>query len=1161
MTETHVVTIRLSYRKGHLTLWTEIRNGERSGDEDSRVGDEGRPTSRGQVRAALGALGLPVGTYPILRCVASNERALPDGEQGPAGSARRLVEACPLPSNGAAWVARRSAFSPPEGFEWGEEMAYWRRVWRTALELVRDDRVGVYRPADWRLIEDGRTAENIDGSDGTDHSEDASEEFVPLPFFAPSPDDDRVREAVAELTEAMPPSCLDLLDETMGKRPEASAAVRHVLTNWVDYVARAGAGRVVEQLDRVPVALANIPGTERPEDAQRVLRSLSQRDTPPLPASFYVGGGPSGEWSFSTWQDRAKVPLRLRAKVTPPARVGLADRARDDEQEGEAAMRGEAATRSKAPTPGEVPRWFVGFYAEHTDRDGVCVPARNVWLRDTATATAFDTAPELLASELRRAIRKADDACGLIERASTADSTEKGPDGVLLDGDEADRFLTRDVEKLERSGVPVDIPAPLRTPLPVSEIRAVARGSEPDSVPGSGAPAGEDDAGGSAGATPARAASGMESPIRLDWSVVIGGHEVGIEEIEGLSASGRSVLRTGGEWIRVSTRRAALVVRVLRRAGVVELREVLHMGLVGDSPVEGIPCSVRGEGWVGALLGGRPRAEQASVPATLAGDLRTYQDDAYAWMLFLREHGLGGCLALDMGLGKTLTTLASIQHDAEHHEAKRRAGGLEFSPAASERFPTLVIGPATVLYGWLREAQRWTSLRATTHHGPGRPSTLEDLSAAVADYDLVVTTYGTAREDVGLLSQINWDGLALDEAQNVKDQEREQSRATAMLGSKAPWRLALTGTPIENRLEDLWSIMEFLNPGYLGTRRAFLTTYQVPIESGDEQAREHARNRLVRLISPFLYRKRKTDPDVEGEVPEKLEVEVDVPLTEEQAALYEQVVEEAMSRISSSEGIGRKGAILAMGTHLKMVCNHPLQYLRTQGEDGDEASPLEGAGTDRTATPGIEGRSNKLKRLTEMLEAVLEGGERAIVFTQFTSMGELIVEHLLNTLGFEIPFLRGGTAPKEREAMRRAFESGEAPPVLLISLRAGGAGLDLPSARAVFHFDRWWNPAVEDQATDRAVRLGQGGRVLVYKFVTVGTIEERVRAVLERKRKLAAAVVDRDGAGAGEEWITELSDEEIRRLVRLDPASTAAVEGDEAEDGKAEDGEAEGDEQ
>jgi SNF2 family DNA or RNA helicase len=417
-----------------------------------------------------------------------------------------------------------------------------------------------------------------------------------------------------------------------------------------------------------------------------------------------------------------------------------------------------------------------------------------------------------------------------------------------------------------------------------------------------------------------------------------------------------------------------------------------------------------------------------------------------------------------------------------------------------------------VVGNWERELARFApDLPVLRHHGPDRPAAPELFPPGA----VAVTSYGLVRRDADLLAAVDWDVVVLDEAQQVKNHAAKAARAVRRLPARA--RVAMTGTPVENRLAELWAIVDFTNPGLLGSFTSFRERYAIPVERWGDDGAAH---RLRTIVAPFLLRRLKTNPAVAADLPPKREATVVCTLTREQATLYQAAVDRVFNEEGlAAEGIDRRGPILALLTALKQICNHPAQYL---GEKGP-----------------LAGRSGKLARTEEMLSEVVAAGDRALVFTQYRQMGELFARHLSARLGLrEVPFLHGGVPRQRRDAMVEAFQSDpDTSPILLVSIKAGGAGLNLTAATHVIHYDRWWNPAVEDQATDRAYRIGQTRSVAVHKLVSAGTLEERIAALVERKRALADAVV-----GEGEAWLTELDDEALRALVTLSDAEVADEE-------------------
>jgi SNF2 family DNA or RNA helicase len=536
--------------------------------------------------------------------------------------------------------------------------------------------------------------------------------------------------------------------------------------------------------------------------------------------------------------------------------------------------------------------------------------------------------------------------------------------------------------------------------------------------------------------------------------------------------------------------KAALEFLKKNETGNATVRDLVRMELAGGEAgpleIEGIEAG----GWIKDMLDrleGRAPFMELPQPEHLKGQLRPYQQRGFSWLAFLKQVGLGACLADDMGLGKTIQTLAMIQRDWD--------GG--------ERRPVLLVCPTSVTGNWQKEASRFTpGLPVLLHHGISRhrgPA----FQAEAARHALVISTYALLHRDHEALKEVNWAGIILDEAQNIKNAETKQARAARSLQSA--YRVTLTGTPVENNVGDLWSIMEFLNPGFLGSQSAFRTRFFVPIQVyGDPGASE----RLRRITGPFILRRLKTDKSIIADLPDKLEMKVFCNLTKEQASLYEAVARDAQEAIESAVGIERKGIVLATLMKLKQVCNHPVQFLK----DGS----------------AIDGRSGKLARLAEMIEETLQVGDRSLIFTQFTEMGDILRRHLQESFGYEVLYLHGGVSKRHRDAMVERFSQSDGPRIFLLSLKAGGTGLNLTSANHVFHFDRWWNPAVENQATDRAFRIGQTRNVQVHKFVCAGTLEEKIDDMIERKKDIAGRVV-----GTGEGWLSELSNEELRSVFAL----------------------------
>jgi non-specific serine/threonine protein kinase len=727
-----------------------------------------------------------------------------------------------------------------------------------------------------------------------------------------------------------------------------------------------------------------------------------------------------------------------------------------------------ACFRLVEPDPEEpADGWRLEFALQATDEPSLVVDAERVWrsrgaLR--ALARHLDAPQETLLAELGRANR-------LYPPLGAALRTAR-PAALDLDAAGAHQFLGEGAPLLAGAGFGVLLPSWWSRPRGRLGLRlnASAR-TAPGTVAGT-------------------RALGLDSIVDYRWELALGDEPLSATELSALTKLRAPLVRLRGQWVELDPRRLAAGLKLLAAPRDAELTvgELLTALSTEEGP-GGLPVAgVNADGWLGELLSGdaERRLEPLPAPAGFHGTLRPYQERGLAWLAFLQSVGLGGILADDMGLGKTVQLLALL--------------------ARPDSGPSLLICPMSLVGNWQREADRFApALRVHVHHGAERPRG-PAFAAAVAGADLVITTYALAARDAGALAEVAWHRLVLDEAQAIKNAATRQS--AAVRGLPARHRIAVTGTPVENRLADLWSIMDFANPGMLGSAASFKQRYAEPIERhGDEQAA----GRLRRLTTPFVLRRVKTDKSIISDLPEKLEMEVLCNLTGEQAALYQAVVDDMLAKIEASEGIERRGLVLATMAKLKQVCNHPAQFLH----DGSR----------------LAGRSGKLARLEEILDEVLAAGEKALLFTQYAQFGAMLRAHLSARFAREVAFLHGGVGKAARDDLVARFQSDDrsAPPLFVLSLKAGGTGLTLTAANHVVHVDRWWNPAVEDQATDRAFRIGQRRAVQVRKFVCAGTVEEKISAMIRDKRGLAARIV-----GAGEQWLTELSTSELRELVRLE---------------------------
>jgi SNF2 family DNA or RNA helicase len=576
----------------------------------------------------------------------------------------------------------------------------------------------------------------------------------------------------------------------------------------------------------------------------------------------------------------------------------------------------------------------------------------------------------------------------------------------------------------------------------------------------------------------------MHEVLTFDWQVALGGELLSLDELQALARQKQSLVAVRGRWIMLDPEQLEAALRLLEQPQQSTLSELVQLGL--DPVANGFEVeAVEAEGAVAELLEklqGTREIQPIPAPAGFVGELRAYQLRGAGWLDFLTSLGVGACLADDMGLGKTAQTIAWL--------------------LTQRCFPALIVCPTSVTGNWARELQRFApEVRVWLHQGPQRLSG-EKLADTVAQHDVCVTSYSLLGRDAEELRLVQWGAVVLDEAQFIKNPQTQAAKAVRSLAGR---RVALTGTPVENHVGDLWALVDYLNPGWLGTPTEFKRRFARPIQlEGDPVALD----RLRRLTSPLILRRLKTDPGLLPELPEKIELKALCTLTSEQATLYQAAVDEALDSIASSEGIQRKGMVLALLSRLKQICNHPAQFLA-------DGSPL-------------EGRSGKLTRLQELLSEILQRGERCLIFSQFAEMGAMLQTHLETRLGQPLLFLHGGVPAKARTRLVDEFQAENGPAVMILSLKAGGTGLNLTAASHVIHFDRWWNPAVENQATDRAYRLGQQRSVLVHKFVCQGTVEEQIDGILEGKQTLARSLV-----AGGEEWLSELSTVQLRDLVRL----------------------------
>ena len=735
-----------------------------------------------------------------------------------------------------------------------------------------------------------------------------------------------------------------------------------------------------------------------------------------------------------------------------------------------------AATDDPASSPRRRPPqspedWHVRYLLQAADDPSLMVPAAAAWQPKGRHATILKRGGFKPREYLLAALGQASGLSPEIEQSLKSSA----PGGYQLSAAGAHEFLREKAWLLEQAGFGVLLPAWWSRKGTKLRLSARAKVNSPKLAGGGGL--------------------SLEEVVRFDWELALGGETLTLKELEALAALKAPLVKIRGQWVELNADeiQAALDFWKRQATGTATVRALARMSLgVGAAPggiaFEGVTAT----GWVSdflARLEGRKSFGELPAPAQFQGTLRPYQVRGYSWLAFLRQWGLGACLADDMGLGKTPQTLALIERDW-HANGKR---------------PVLLACPMSVIGNWQKEASRFTpDLPVMIHHGMTRTKGAA-FNKQAAKHAIVISSYALLHRDLHLFAGVEWAGVVLDEAQNVKNAETKQSRAARAL--KSDYRVALTGTPVENNIGDLWSIMEFLNPGLLGTRAEFKRDFFIPI-----QTQRHAEStvRLKRLTAPFILRRLKTDKSIISDLPEKMEMKVFCTLTKEQASLYAAVVADMSQALERAEGIQRKGLVLAALTKLKQVCNHPAQFL------GDNSA--------------LAARSGKLARLTEMLEEALSEGDRALVFTQFAEMGGLLRKHLQESFGREVLFLHGAVPKKQRDRLVERFQqsNGDDARIFILSLKAGGTGLNLTAANHVFHFDRWWNPAVENQATDRAFRIGQKRNVQVHKFLCAGTLEEKIDEMIERKQEIASSIV-----GAGEGWLTELSNEALKEIFTL----------------------------
>ncbi len=584
----------------------------------------------------------------------------------------------------------------------------------------------------------------------------------------------------------------------------------------------------------------------------------------------------------------------------------------------------------------------------------------------------------------------------------------------------------------------------------------------------------------------------INSLTNYNYELAIGGEGVSEQEWQDLVDNKSSLVNFRGEWIELDRDKMQKMLNFWQKekenSQELSLQKFIRKLAEEEDEVEIDTHDALAE--MLSKLNDSANFEMIENPDKLKANLRDYQKRGVSWLRYIDNIGLNGCLADDMGLGKTMQVIAALILEKD----------------AGNTVPTLLIAPTSVIGNWQKEITKFAPhLNTFLHHGAEREKGDETFAKICACNDMVITSYNLARRDNALLGNINWQRIVLDEAQNIKNPKTAQTKAILKL--KAKHRLALTGTPVENRLMDLWSIFNFLNPNYLGTQGQFRKLYELPIQRDNDMVQSKI---LKKLIQPFMLRRVKTDKNIIKDLPNKIEVKQYCNLSKEQAALYEAVVKDVGHKLEESEGIARQGLMLSTLMKLKQICNHPTQFLQD-----DSAFTVE--------------RSHKLKRTSDMLEEAIAAGDSVLIFTQFTEIGDKLVKYLSQEKLINCHYIHGGTSRKRRDKMIETFQAPNSPPsVFILSLKVGGVGITLTRANHVFHFDRWWNPAVENQATDRAFRIGQKKNVFVHKFITLGTLEERIDQMIEDKQKMANNIV-----GSDESWLTKLDNNAFKELISL----------------------------
>jgi len=930
----------------------------------------------------------------------------------------------------------------------GGEMEFWNKATLFALDLMLRGRIA---PG----IRPGTVS-------GRRRTGQASAQSVWVPSLTAQEDEARFR----QLAEAMPPICLSAVQFGSGQE-EGSILNRRMtllysfLTTMIDDEIRRGNEQLGRSLypARARYRRGYSPMTELwwnellgsgiPSNLQGPVAEIGQL----IEEITETGGVPPRDQAQDHGK-RSAGSFRLCLRIEP-------------EESGEE----EIASTDR----GKNQMWRLSFWAEGVEDPRVLLPAGLIWSYPRRDMEIQEREYQNVQQNLLLRLSKAANIDPVIREAMG----RPHPESAILQPQQLYTFLSKSVSVLRKQGVTVQMPTRWTKDgrRRVGVRIKVAGWSE-----------------GSANDRQETPKLGIDKIVQFEAEAVLNESPLSYGELAELASSKSSLVLFRGEWIEIDAKEIRQVLKFMKRqeTGEMSFRELMHLSADDEYELDGIPVdAIEAEGMLSLLLNGDDalisKADDTPVPSSLNGTLRPYQERGFRWLASMRQLGFGALLADDMGLGKTVQVISVLLE------------GLEQSAS-----PSLIVCPTSLLGNWQREFARFAPrMRLYVHHGSDRLHG-EKFFAACQSHDIVLTTYQLTGRDAKEMREVSWSSIVLDEAQYIKNFGTKQAQSVMKLNSGH--KIAMTGTPVENRLSELWSIFQFLNPGYLGSNASFRSRFT---SNGERQNAELIK--LRKLIAPFLLRRLKSDPDIRKDLPEKIELKSYCSLTAEQVRLYQAVTDGLMERISGSEGIARKGIVLSSLTQLKQICDHP--HLTGARIRGAEASG---------------GRSGKMDRLFELLDLILDNKESALIFTQYVQMGDLLQEQLLARYG-EMPFfLHGGVAKHDRDHMVHEYQEGQGSPLFVLSLKAGGVGLNLTRANHVIHYDRWWNPAVENQATDRVFRIGQHKNVEVHKLICQGTLEERIDELIERKRALSEQVV-----GSGEHWLTEMSNEELQNLITL----------------------------